>query len=309
MNTEWLTVSEEVATALDQGVGVVALESTAIAHGLPYPGNLETAKAIEEGVRRSGAIPATIGIVDGKISIGMGASILERFATTKGIAKVSSRDMGMALASGGMGATTVASSIIAASLAGIDVFSTAGIGGVHRGFGETFDVSADLVQFTRTETIVVCAGAKTILDLGATLEYLETQCIPVVGYRCDDFPGFYCVSSGFANPSRVDDLALFAEATRQHWALGNPGSVLLTSPIHEADAIDSDSIARTISLALQEAADQGVRGSRVTPYVMKAVSAATAGRTSSANRSVLIQTAELAGLMAVAWAAESEGRD
>lgn len=307
MNTQWLEISEEVATAIEEGVGVVALESTVIAHGLPYPGNLETAQGIEDAVRRSDAVPATIGIVDGKIRVGMDSDLLERFATEKGISKVSSRDMGMTLAAGGLGATTVASSIIAASLAGITVFSTAGIGGVHRGFGETFDVSADLVQFTRTKSIVVCAGAKTILDLGATLEYLETQCVPVMGYRCTDFPGFYCVSSGYANPSRVDDLAQFTASARQHWALGNPGSVLLTSPINEADAIASDSIARTISLALEDAADAGVRGPGVTPYVMKAVSAATKGKSSSANRAVLIQTAELAGLTAVAWAAGVAG--
>jgi pseudouridine-5'-phosphate glycosidase len=277
-----------------------------IAHGLPYPANLETARGIEEAVRRSGAVPATIGIADGAIQVGMGADMLERFSTEKGIGKVSSRDMGMTLASGGLGATTVASSIIAASLAGITVFSTAGVGGVHRGFGESFDVSADLVQFTRTKSIVVCAGAKTILDLGATLEYLETQCVPVVGFQCDDFPGFYCVSSGHANPARVDTLAELVDSARQHWALGNPGSVLLTSPIDDADAIDSEAIARTIATALDEAAAAGVRGPRVTPYVMKAVSAATEGRSSTANRAVLLQTAELAGSTAVAWASASE---
>lgn len=299
-----LRISDEVRDALADQRPVVALESTVIAHGLPYPGNLETAMANEKAVRDAGAVPATIGIADGAFTVGMDSAALERFATTPGVPKVSSRDIGVVLAGGGLGATTVASALVAAALAGIPVFSTAGIGGVHRGAGQTFDISADLVQFTRSPVAVVCAGAKSVLDLGLTLEYLETQCVPVIGYRCDDFPAFYSRSSGHRNPQRLDDLTAVARALRAHWATGAPGGALVTHPISEEHALDADYIEGAITGALADADQQGVTGPAITPFLMKAVSAATSGASATANRAVLISTAALAGELAVTLAAQ-----
>ncbi|MBK3522034.1 pseudouridine-5'-phosphate glycosidase [Streptomyces sp. MBT70] len=298
---ELIELGEEVATALSEHRPVVALESTVIAHGMAYPGNVETARAIEQAVRSAGAVPATIGIADGRFVVGMDDKRIEQFATTRGVPKVSSRDIGPVLAGGGLGATTVASSLVAADLAGIPVFSTAGIGGVHRGAQTTFDISADLVQFTRSRVAVVCAGAKSILDLGLTLEYLETLGVPVMGYRCDDFPAFYCRSSGFRNPQRIDDLDAIARALRAHWAAGLPGGALVTHPIAEADALDAQAMEEVIERALADADAEGVTGPAITPYLMKAVSRATEGRSAAANRAVLISTAAVAGELAVAY--------
>jgi pseudouridine-5'-phosphate glycosidase len=200
-----MVVSDEVATALAAGDAVVALESNVITHGLRYPENAETARSVEDAVRAGGSVPATIGIEDGRLVIGMTDEDIERFASTPGIPKVSSRDMPVVLAEGAMGATTVASSLVAAHLAQIPFFASAGIGGVHRGAERSMDVSSDLIQFTRSKVAVVCAGAKSILDLRLTMEYLETHCVPVVSYRSDDFPAFYCVSSGIRADHRIDD--------------------------------------------------------------------------------------------------------
>lgn len=292
----------EVREALHEGLPVVALESAVIAHGLPYPGNVETALAIEKAVREAGAVPATIGIAGGRFSVGMDREEIERFATERQVAKVSSRDIGPVIAGGGYGATTVASALAAADLAGIPVFSTAGIGGVHRGAPETFDISADLVQFTRSKVAVVCAGAKSILCLKLTLEYLETLGVPVIGYRCDDFPAFYCRSSGLRNPQRLDDMAAVARALEAHWSLGLPGGALVTTPIDEEHALDPDEIERVLHQALADAEREGVSGPRTTPYLMKALSRATGSRTAEANRAVLISTARRAGELAVALA-------
>ncbi len=200
-----LKFSDEVLEALHTGKPVVALESTVISHGLPYPENVATAKKIEEAVRIGGAIPATIGIENGFFIIGMNDADIDRFASTSGIPKVSSRDIPIILAKGCMGATTVASSLVAAELANIPFFASAGIGGVHRDGETTMDISADLIQFTRSKVAVVCAGAKSILDLNLTMEYLETHCVPVIAYKSDDFPAFYCTSSGIRSPHRLDD--------------------------------------------------------------------------------------------------------
>ncbi|MFE6775087.1 pseudouridine-5'-phosphate glycosidase [Streptomyces sp. NPDC057702] len=299
---ELLEVSEEVSTALAEGRPIVALESTVIAHGMAYPGNVETALAIEGAVRAAGAVPATIGLAGGRFVVGMDDKRIEIFATADGVPKVSSRDIGPVLAGGGLGATTVASSLVAAELAGIAVFSTAGIGGVHRGASTTFDISADLVQFTRSRVAVVCAGAKSILDLGLTLEYLETLGVPVMGYRCDDFPAFYSRSSGFRNPQRIDDLGTIAAALHYHWQAGLPGGALVTHPIAEADALDSQEMEQIITSALAKAEKEGVQGPAITPYLMKAVSRATEGKSAEANRAVLISTAAVAGELAVAHA-------
>ncbi|WP_049855289.1 pseudouridine-5'-phosphate glycosidase [Dickeya fangzhongdai] len=295
---ELLRFSDEVKEALHAGKPVVALESTVIAHGLPYPENVATARKIEAAVRAEGAIPATIGIENGRFLIGMSDADIERFGSTKGIPKASSRDIPVILAQGGMGATTVASSLVAADLAGIPFFASAGIGGVHRGAERSMDISADLIQFTRSRVAVVCAGAKSILDLGLTLEYLETQCVPIISYQSDDFPAFYCRSSGFHSPHRLDDATVIARSIEMHWKLGNQSSVLITHPIHEEDAIDTDEVESIIREAAVQAEREGIRGPGATPYLMRAVAKATQGRTVKANMSVLISTAALAGKLA-----------
>ncbi|MEU7067619.1 pseudouridine-5'-phosphate glycosidase [Streptomyces sp. NPDC051578] len=295
--------TEEVREALHDGAAVVALESNVITHGLPYPDNAATARKVEDAVRAGGAVPATICIEAGEIRVGMSDSDIERFASLPDIPKVSSRDMPLVLAKGGLGATTVASSVVAAELAGIPFFSSAGIGGVHRGAQETWDVSSDLIQFTRSKVAVVCAGAKMILDLGLTLEYLETQCVPVVAYRSDDFPAFYCRTSGHRAPHRLDDEQVIARAIEAHWALGNNSSFLITTPVREEDAIDSTEVDTAIRAAVAQATADGVSGQGITKYLMRAVDAATDGRSARANMAVLASCAEAAGRLAVAHAA------
>ncbi|MCF3179864.1 pseudouridine-5'-phosphate glycosidase [Streptomyces polychromogenes] len=295
--------TEEVREALHEGKAVVALESNVITHGLPYPDNAATARKVEDAVRAGGAVPATICIEAGEIRVGMSDADIERFASLPNIPKVSSRDLPVILAQGGLGATTVASSVVAAELAGIPFFSSAGIGGVHRGAQETWDVSSDLIQFTRSKVAVVCAGAKMILDLGLTLEYLETQCVPVVAYRSDDFPAFYCRTSGHKAPHRLDDEQVIARAIEAHWALGNHSSFLITTPVREEDAIDSTEVDTAIRAAVAEAARDGVSGQAITKYLMRAVDAATDGRSAKANMAVLASCAEAAGRLAVAHAA------
>lgn len=298
-----LLFTDEVAEAVHTASPVVALESNVITHGLRYPDNAATARKVEAAVRAAGAVPATIGIERGRILVGMTDEDIERFASTPGIPKVSSRDMAVALATGGPGATTVASSLVAAHLAGVPFFCSAGIGGVHRGADRTMDISPDLIQFTRSRVAVVCAGAKSILDLGLTMEYLETQCVPVITYRYDDFPAFFCRSSGIRSPQRLDDEAVIARAVQTHWALGNASSVLIASPIREPDAIDGRTVDAVIAEAMTAAERDGVRGNAITSYLMRAVEAATGGRSARANMSVLVSTAELAGRLAVAHAA------
>ncbi|OLF08829.1 pseudouridine-5-phosphate glycosidase [Actinophytocola xinjiangensis] len=303
MSAPELVYSDEVAQALHAGDPVVALESNVITHGLPYPDNAATARKVEQAVRDGGAVPATVAVEGGRIVVGMTDEDIERFASTPGIPKVSSRDMPVVLAQGGMGALTVASSVVAAELAGIAFFSSAGIGGVHRGAERTMDVSSDLIQFTRSKVAVVCAGAKKILDLGLTLEYLETQCVPVVSYRSDDFPAFYCVSSGFPSPLRLDDDAVIAASIENHWALGNHSSFLITTPVRPADAIDGEEVDAAITEAMAAADRDGIRGQAITKYLMRAVDAATDGRSARANMAVLASTAEVGGRLAVAHAA------
>ncbi|MFG2622080.1 pseudouridine-5'-phosphate glycosidase [Streptomyces sp. NPDC048507] len=303
--------TEEVREALHEGAAVVALESNVITHGLPYPDNAATGRKVQDAVRAGGAVPATISIEGGEIRVGMSDADIERFASLPGIPKVSSRDLPVVLAQGGLGATTVATSVVAAELAGIPFFSSAGIGGVHRGAQETWDVSSDLIQFTRSKVAVVCAGAKMILDLGLTLEYLETQCVPVVAYRSDDFPAFYCRTSGHKAPHRLDDEQVIARAVEAHWALGNNSSFLITTPVREEDAIDSAEVDTAIRAAVAEATRDGVSGQAITKYLMRAVDAATEGRSAKANMAVLASCAEAAGRLAVAHSrhlAEIAGR-
>ncbi|WP_282790809.1 pseudouridine-5'-phosphate glycosidase [Streptomyces sp. CC224B] len=297
-----LAVSEEVRTAVAERRPVVALESSLIVNGPAYPANAELSLDIEKAVRDRGAVPATIGIADGEFVVGMDADLIDRFASAKSIPKVSARDLGTVLAGGGLGATTVAGTVVPAVRAGIAVFSTAGIGGVHRRAQETFDVSADLQQFTRSRITVVCAGAKSILDLRLTAEYLETAGVPVLGYRTDTLPAFY-VRESEVPVSRVDNLTVAARATRLHWEVNGDRSVLLTAPIDEQDALDGDEIERAIQAALVEADRAGVRGNAISPFLMRALTEVTAGRSAAATRAVLLSTARVAGEFAVALAA------
>lgn len=295
-----LEFNAEVKQALEDGKAVVALESNVITHGLDYPDNVKTALAVEDAVRKSGAVPATIGIDNGTILVGMSSEQIECFASASNVPKVSSRDLPMILASGKMGATTVASSLIAAELAGISFFCSAGIGGVHRGAQETMDISADLIQFTRSKVAVVCAGAKNILDIGLTLEYLETQCVPLVSYQSDDFPAFYCRSSGYKSPIRIDDEEIIAKAIEMSWALPDGKGFVITTPTKEGDAIDSQEIELVVQKAVKQAEEEKVKGNAITKHIMKAIEKATYGRSAIANMAVLINTAEVAGRLAVA---------
>ncbi|MFI5979814.1 pseudouridine-5'-phosphate glycosidase [Streptomyces sp. NPDC051555] len=298
-----LVYTEEVREALHEGRAVVALESNVITHGLSYPDNAATARKVEDAVRAGGSVPATICVEDGALRIGMTDADIERFASRTGIPKVSSRDLPVILARGGPGATTVASSLVAAELAGIRWFSSAGIGGVHRGAQQTFDVSSDLIQFTRSRVAVVSAGAKMILDLGLTLEYLETHCVPVVAYGSDDFPAFYCRTSGHRAPHRIDDPEVLARAVETHRALGTPTAFLITTPVSEADAVDSAEVEAAIARAVTAAERDGVSGQGLTSYLMRAVDAATDGRAARANMAVLVTCAEAAGRLAAAHGA------
>jgi pseudouridylate synthase len=306
-NSVPLAYSEEVSDALATGLPVVALESNVITHGLEYPDNVATAHAVQRAVRAGGSVPATIGIIDGQIKVGMTDAEIERFGTTAAIPKVSSRDMAAVLATGKCGATTVASSLVAADLAGIMFFASAGIGGVHRGAETTMDISSDLVQLTRSRVAVVCAGAKSILDLRLTLEFLETHCVPVISYRSDDFPAFYVRSSGIPSPQRLEDPAAIARTVDLHWALGAPGAVLITQPIPAEGAIDADEIEGAIATAMDVAERDGIRAGAITKHLMRAVDKATAGRSSRANTAVLVSTAELGGRLAAAYAQTRSG--
>lgn len=304
--TNLLKISDEVQEALYSAKPIVALESTVISHGLPYPDNIATACKIESAVRESGSIPATIGIEQGRFIIGMTHEDIDRFASTPNIRKVSSRDIPVILANGGMGATTVASTLVAADLANISFFASAGIGGVHRGAESSMDISADLIQFTRSKVAVVCAGAKSILDLGLTMEFLETYCVPIVAYASDDFPAFYSISSGIRSPHRIDSPEIIARTIVKHWEMGNSSSILITSPIKQEAAIDSNEIDCIIKDAIISAENNGVRGPAITPYLMRAVGKATQGRSINANISVLISTAKLAGELAKAYSIYSQ---
>ncbi|MBD0741980.1 pseudouridine-5'-phosphate glycosidase [Streptomyces sp. CBMA152] len=295
----YLEISDEVATALQEKRPVVALESSLITASP----TLELALDIEKSVRDAGAVPATIGIADGRVLVGMDAARIEQVRSAERVQKVSARDLGLALAGGGLGATTVAGTIVIAERVGIEVFATAGIGGVHRRAQQTFDISPDLLQFTRTRMTVVSAGAKSILDARLTAEYLETAGVPVFGYGTDRLPLFY-VRGGDIAVQRVDDLRLAARAVRTHWAVNGGGTALLTVPVDEADAVDGALVEEAIAQALEEADRTGVTGNRVSPFLMRAVSKATRGRTAAAGRSVLLGTARVAGEFAVGLSAE-----
>jgi pseudouridylate synthase len=292
-----IVLSDEVHDALSTGGAVVALESTLITHGLPYPVNLETAREAESAVRAAGAVPATIAIVDGGPTVGLDAATLERLANTPNLLKASRRDLATAVAFGRTAGTTVAATMALAHAVGIRVFATGGIGGVHRNASDTFDISADLHELSRTPVMVVCAGAKSILDLPKTLEVLETLGVPVVGYRTDHFPAFYVRSSGLLCPVRVETPSDAARLFAAHRRMG-PGGCLLTQPIDEAIAIPERDFQQALDSAMAEAETQGIRGPNVTPFLLARIAAALGDRALQANRRLIVANAALAGAVA-----------
>ncbi|NOR62782.1 MAG: pseudouridine-5-phosphate glycosidase [Rhodobacteraceae bacterium] len=299
-----LKIGSEVSAALDSGTPVIALESNVIAHGLPFPQNLETLVQMENAIRSAGAVPATIAVLDGKILVGLEASQIHYFATTPGLAKVSSRDLPIVLATKESAVTTVAASLVAAELAGIKFFASAGLGGVHRAAGSTFDISSDLIQIARSNVIAVTAGVKKILDIGLTLEFLETHCIPCVTYQFDDFPAFYVRSSGFKSPCRMDSLLEISEAIDIHRTIGK-GGFIVAAPIDEVDAIDEAVVEAAIVDASAQATRENVYGKGLTKFVMRSVNKATAGKSDAANAAVLISNARLAAELAVIHSARA----
>ena len=292
-----------VKEAIDARRGVVALESTVIAHGLPRPRNLDTARLLERDVRDAGAVPVTICLADGAIVVGAGDALLARLANEDGVAKISTRDLAPFLARvppDGLGATTVASTAEIAARAGIEVFATGGIGGVHRGVERTMDVSADLQALAGHPVVVVCAGAKLVLDLAKTLEELETLGVPVIGYRTDELPAFYTRSSGLPVPHRVDDAVAAARIARLQ--LGRGAGMLVCVPIPEANALPRAEMEREIDEALAAADTAGVRGRDVTPFLLAHLGEATSGRTLDANVALLRNNARVAAEIATALA-------
>lgn len=299
-----VSLSPEVSAALAGKKPVVALESTIIAHGMAYPANVETALAVEEVVRNHGAVPATIAIIGGKLKAGLSRDEIERFGQEgPNIMKVSVRDLPFVAGRGLDGATTVAATMRIAAMAGIPVFATGGMGGVHRGAGETFDVSADLTEMTRSNVALVTAGAKAILDLPLTLERLETDGVPVVGYRTGDFPAFYSRSSGLKVPMRAETPEEVAAIMRSKWDLGLEGAVVVANPIPEANEIPASEIEPVIAAALSAANRLGIRGTDVTPFLLAEIVKATKGRSLQANIALVKNNAKVAAEIAVAFAA------
>jgi len=301
-----VVLSAEVAEALKAGRPVVALESTIIAHGMAYPANVETALAVEDVVRAGGAVPATIAVLGGRLQAGLTRDQIEAFGRNgPQILKVSVRDLPFVVGRGLDGATTVAATMRIAAMAGIPVFATGGMGGVHRGAGETFDISADLTEMTRSNVALVTAGAKAILDLPLTLERLETDGVPVVGFRTGEFPAFYSRSSGLKVPMRADTPAEVAEIMRSKWELGLPGAVVVANPIPEADEIPAAEIEPVVTAALAAAERIGLRGKDVTPFLLAEIVKATGGRSLQANIALVKNNAAVAAQIAAAFAAPS----
>lgn len=290
-----ISLSTEVRNALENGQPVVALESTIIAHGMPYPRNVETALLVEETVRSRGAIPATCAIVGGKLRAGLSANELELLGREgASIPKASRRDLPYLVSKGMHGATTVASTMIIAHLAGIRIFATGGIGGVHRGAAVSMDISADLQELARTPVAVVSAGAKSILDLGLTLEYLETHGVPVIGFGTGEFPAFYTRRSGFGVDYRLDTAEEIAHLLDTKWQMGLTGGAVIANPVPVEFQMDADVIEKTIQEAVQEAEKTGVKGKRITPFLLARIEELTGGRSLETNIRLVLNNAGLA---------------
>jgi len=302
-----LDISEEVRAALADGGSVVGLESTVISHGLPFPDNLEVARAMEACVRKMGAIPATVGLVDGKIVVGLSGAQIERFAQEKGIFKVSRRDFGPVLAQKACGATTVAGTMIVCAAAGVRFFATGGIGGVHRGATQTFDVSADLTELSQSAVGVICAGPKAVLDIGLTLEVLETLGVPVIGFKSCALPAFYSRDSGFVLEYSYNTATELAAVAAQHWRIGMKSGILITNPAPENAAIDRATVETIITEALRAADQAQIRGKAVTPFLLSYLGRASGGQTLKVNKALLLNNAAAAAEIAVAFAKQTAG--
>jgi pseudouridine-5'-phosphate glycosidase len=296
----FLSIHPEVAQALKDKMPVVALESTIISHGMPYPQNVETAKAVEEEVRKNGAIPATIAIFNCKCHVGLSTAELEYFGKAAHVWKVSLRDMPYVVSQNLYGATTVAATMRIAAMAGIKIFVTGGIGGVHRGAAKSMDISADLTEMSETNVAVVSAGVKSILDIGLTLEYLETKGIPVVTVGQDEFPSFYSSKSGFNSPLRLDSVAEIANMIDIKWQMGLKGSVLIANPVPEEQEIAADQMDKHIKKALHAAEEKNIKGKEVTPFLLQYIAKHTRGESLEANIALIKNNAVLGAKIAVA---------
>lgn len=299
MLEKYLDIKPEVLEAVKEGKAVVALESTIISHGMPYPKNVETALNVERIVRENGAVPATIAILNGKLKVGLTEEEIEYLGKAKNVIKTSRRDIPFIVAKKLDGATTVASTMIVAALAGIKVFATGGIGGVHRGAQETFDISADLQELAHTNVAVVCAGAKSILDIGLTLEYLETQGVPVIGFGTEELPAFYTRRSGFKVDYRVDSAQELAAALKAKWDLGLEGGMVVANPIPEQYEMDYDTITEAINDAVRESEEKGIKGKESTPFLLAKVKEITGGESLESNIQLVYNNAKVGAQLAV----------
>ena len=299
MLNSYLDITPEVAKAIAGKIPVVALESTIISHGMPYPKNVETALNVEKIIRENGAVPATIAILQGRLKVGLTREEIEYLAKGKEVVKASRRDILFIIAKKLDGATTVAATMIITNLAGIKVFATGGIGGVHRGAQQTFDISADLQELAQTNVAVVCAGAKSILDIGLTLEYLETHGVPVVGFGTNEMPAFYTRKSGFAVDYLVDSPAELAQAVKAKWDLGLNGGIVVANPIPEQYQMDYDVISRVVDEAVQEAEFKGIKGKETTPFLLAKVKEITEGESLEANIQLVYNNAKVGAQLAV----------
>lgn len=299
MLEDYLVINPEVKEALANGKAIVALESTIISHGMPYPKNVETALAVEQIVRKHGAIPATIAIIKGKLRVGLTPKEIEYLGSSHDVIKTSRRDLPFIIAKGLDGATTVASTMIIANLVGIKVFATGGIGGVHRGAQATFDISADLQELAKTNVAVVCSGAKAILDIGLTLEYLETQGVPVVGFGTEELPAFYTSKSGFAVDYKVDSAREIAEALKAKWDLKLDGGIVIANPIPSEYEMDPVVIEEAITTAVKEAEENGVKGKESTPFLLDKVKELTGGASLDSNIQLVFNNAKVGAQIAV----------
>jgi len=296
-----MDISTEVQQALKTGLPIVALESTIISHGMPFPQNLKTALTVEKIIREESAVPATIAILNGRIKIGLSQHELEQFAKQTSQIKVSRRDLPLVISQKQSGGTTVAATMICAKLAGIAVFVTGGIGGVHRESENTMDISADLMELAQTNVAVVCAGIKSILDIPRTLEYLETQGVPVIGYKTEEFPAFYTPSSGSLVHSRLDTPEEIAHCMKIKWKLGLDGGIVIGNPVQEQDAMDASIIQQAISEALRDAAQKQIEGKNVTPFLLERINQITMGESLKSNISLVCNNAHLGAKIAVAY--------
>lgn len=296
---KYIVYSEEVLEAKEKGLPIVALESTIISHGMPYPQNVETARKVEDIIREQGAVPATMAIMDGKIKVGLSDEELERLAKEKDVVKMSRRDFTAVLAFRKTGATTVAATMICAQLAGIEVFVTGGIGGVHRGAETTMDISADLQELANTNVAVVCAGAKSILDIGLTLEYLETFGVPVIGYQTDEFPAFYTRKSGFSVDVSTETPQEVAEILKTKWELGLKGGAVIGNPVPKEAEMDDEEVTKNIEQAIKEAKEKGISGKETTPFLLSRLEQMSGGKTLKTNIALVEHNAYVGANIAI----------